>query len=480
MAPAEYASDISCRPDREIRLQKLLASAGYGGPQLPDSSAQQNAWICEPEPAASKTLTEATPTHVEMEPPKTKASPRRQPRQFGARPPRPETASRKLAGVGDEVDAADCVDDPPEAPPELSQRTQELLESASFPSAPAVADSPTAPTEERRENAGVLYDSDEELPCAPPEEASQGKEDCLPEVEWSLELMEASVFSAGSTSSLSLSDSLGRRPNMPKAPVEGEGDLSPLLAPGEAFAREELSAFFASSMASEGMASSLPEAPEEDWGCTKPTAKGAEVSGISKTAPTKKESPRADCRAAKRQTTTAAPQGRSGQVTSTFQPPLAIVGGGLSAATTRRPASAGRTKPLASAKVRANGATLSRSKERTSVRKQCNCRFCPSCRRRLDEENVRQAIARSLEAVSGESSQEPPIASANASRARDDTVRHPAPTAQPLRPRSSSANRKPVVRITASSSTERLRGHTKCSQARAEACSRSGGWRLRS
>ncbi|CAE7280773.1 unnamed protein product [Symbiodinium sp. CCMP2592] len=84
---------------------------------------------------------------------------------------------------------------------------------------------------------------------------------------------------------------------------------------------------------------------------------------------------------------------------------------------------------------------------------------------------------RSLETISGESSQEPPIPSSNA-HVRDgrDAARRPTPVAQPQRPRSSSANRTPVVRITASSSTERLRGHTKCSQARAE----SGGWRLRS
>jgi len=466
MAPVD--GELECRPDREVRLQKLLSSAGYGGgAQLVEGSAQ----LVEPKTA------EVTPSHGEAELPKTKASPRRQPRQFSARPPRPESASRKSAAVcadeapqaGEEVDAADLVDEPPEAPPELS-RTQELLESPCVPSVPSV--------EQPEEEASCLYDSDDELPCAPPEEAAmQEKQDLLPEQ--SLELLEASLLSAGS-SSLSLSDSVGRRPNMSKAPAEGDEDLSPALAPGESAAQEELSAFLAASLASEGMASSLPEAPEEDCGCARPEARGAaeveaqkEVASLPESMPAVKEI----SKIAKPQLPRAASRGQGSSVT--FEPPLAVVGGGVprKAATTRRPGSAGRAKPLPSAKALASGAAAERSRERASTRKDCNCRFCPSCRRRLHQENMRQAIARSLETISGESSQEPPIPSSNA-HVRDgrDAARRPTPVAQPQRPRSSSANRTPVVRITASSSTERLRGHTKCSQARAE----SGGWRLRS
>eukprot|EP00439_Symbiodinium_sp_Y106_P066635 s1438_g10.t2 len=282
MAPMD--GELECRPDREVRLQKLLSSAGYGGgAQLVEGSAQ----LVEPKTA------EVTPSHGEAELPKTKASPRRQPRQFSARPPRPESASRKSAAVcadeapqaGEEVDAADLVDEPPEAPPELS-RTQELLESPCVPSVPSV--------EQPEDEASCLYDSDDELPCAPPEEAAmQEKQDLLPEQ--SLELLEASLLSAGS-SSLSLSDSVGRRPNMSKAPAEGDEDLSPALAPGESAAQEELSAFLAASLASEGMASSLPEAPEEDCGCARPEARGAaeveaqkEVASLPESMPAVKE-----------------------------------------------------------------------------------------------------------------------------------------------------------------------------------------------
>lgn len=421
---------------------------------------------------------EVTPSHGETELPKTKASPRRQPRQFSARPPRPESASRKSAvcadeapQAGEEVDAADLVDEPPEAPPELS-RTQDLLESPCVPSVPSV--------EQPEEEASCLYDSDDELPCAPPEEpAMQEKQDLLP-VEQSLELLEASLLSAGS-SSLSLSDSIGRRPNMSKAPAEGDEDLSPALAPGESAAHEdqELSAFLAASLASEGMASSLPEAPEEDCGCARLEPRDAaevegqkEVANLPESLPAKKET----SKIAKQQPPRAASRGPGSAVT--FEPPLAVVGGGVprKATTTRRPGSAGRAKALP-AKALASGAAAERSRERASRRKECNCRFCPSCRRRLHQDNMRQAIARSLETISVESSQEPSIPSSNA-HVRDgrDSARRPTPAAQPQRPRSSSANRTPVVRVTASSSTERLRGHTKCSQARAE----SGGWRLRS
>ncbi|CAE7735409.1 unnamed protein product [Symbiodinium sp. CCMP2456] len=79
----------------------------------------------------------------------------------------------------------------------------------------------------------------------------------------------------------------------------------------------------------------------------------------------------------------------------TLEPPLAVVGGGVprKATATRRPGSAGRAK-APPAKALASGVAAERSRERASTRKECNCRFCPSCRRRLHQDNMRQAIAR--------------------------------------------------------------------------------------
>ncbi|CAJ1439555.1 unnamed protein product [Effrenium voratum] len=146
-------------PDREQRLEKLLCSAGYGGDLKPRGSQSVSRLVAQSS-RDSNDICEAKTLANDGEFPKSRtASPGRQPRQFSARPPRPERRDAEIKLVADMTDqeAAELkaygglFPEVPEAPPEgrrgppESARTVQLEERVAF------------------------YDSDEELPCAPPE-----------------------------------------------------------------------------------------------------------------------------------------------------------------------------------------------------------------------------------------------------------------------------------------------------------------------
>eukprot|EP00434_Breviolum_minutum_P030926 symbB.v1.2.027351.t1/scaffold2783.1/size70499/4 len=149
-------------------------------------------------------------------------------------------------------------------------------------------------------------------------------------------------------------------------------------------------------------------------------------------------------------------------------PPLEVVGQSSLAIRSRPMTNGSKTrKSSANARPRsANAKAAAKPIESSAVRsrKECTCNFCPSCRRRRDKENVRQAIQRSLQSF-GSDDVDPPGESGVPTR----TGRGPSPgTSNALpRTRSSPAVRRPArAALSRGQSIERLRQHTRASIAR--------------
>eukprot|EP00435_Cladocopium_sp_Y103_P059565 s342_g21.t1 len=255
---------------REQRLQKLLSSAGYCGgeaPRTPWDESPSESILAKPEVEA-----------VETSHGRSKSSPGRQPRQFSARPPRPENGRKGVTSVVATVEASPSLppvylgceesvtevmsgpgldaegessdDDLPEAP--MEGRTQELLAKLSQEELPAVGI-----VGHSEEDSG----SEEDIPKAPLEGQSQEmQEDTNLEVS-----ITGGLMSSSSSSSLgSLTKTLGT--TMPTAPEESEAEdaQQPLEVQEieEALTKNPVRRSCSSSSCSSGP----PEAPPEDPG----------------------------------------------------------------------------------------------------------------------------------------------------------------------------------------------------------------------
>lgn len=491
MAPAATLDD------RELRLQKLLSSAGYCGVRELRSELE----------AKVEAKAEAEPLS------KPKASPGRQPRQFSSRPPRPESARKPQTleappmpkdEAREEVDCSPTPvvdagalqaplhspglldDEPPEAP--MEGRTQELInalrdeatERMEEPTPPALPRSPMI----KGSVLTAFYDSEEEeVPEAPVEGKSQ--EETQLEEELSGGLLSCSFSSFGDT---------WGGPAMPKAPEEivmeiPEKATSPHLPQPEKPHPEEPSRDL------------LPEPPymppevfEEPL--LSPIMEPPKLEGTDEAQPvdppikeTKEATSTSGCEGgeghrsgkAKMERPTIRQGARKEDRMAQIEPPMAVVGHGQGVALSRnrptgRATSKGQRKSF---NAKQPASIKSRVPEPVRPRCTCGCGFCPSCRRRLDEENMRQAIERSLQTFLGDSQETLPM-----TRSEESSQRQPRPgsrgrsaVAAPGRrredaqscPRSAptlptrSGTRRTVSQVP---SSERLRQHTRASQAR--------------
>lgn len=325
-------------------------------------------------------------------------------------------------------------------------------------------------------------DSEEDMPKAPLEGQSQ-------------EMQEVSItgglMSSSSSSSLgSLTKTLGT--TMPTAPEESEAAASDaqqleVQEIDESPKNPVLRSCSSSSRASSGP----PEAPAED-----PGAPGELVEEDVHFRPSAlppaaaPEAPEKEKRRSDAKVVPPAPAGKQQGTGVAAQPPkapaLEVVGHSSVAA---------RTVPNKSRKsTKSTAVRPARPTEPPRTRKECSCSFCPSCRRRSEEENMRQAIQRSLQAFASDGLETPSAPASGAALPTDGfrpgrgppgPPEPPEPPATSIqrsnetpRARSSPAvnrNRPKVQALSRGQSIERLRQHTRASIARVS----SAGWRAK-
>lgn len=479
----------------EQRLQKLLSSAGYCGGEAP-----RTPWDESPSEAILAKPVEVEA--VETSHGRCKSSPGRQPRQFSARPPRPENGRKGLASVATEAEAPSLPpvylgceesvtevmsglglgsegessdDDLPEAP--LEGRTQELLAKLSQEEElPAVGIVGQEPPES---------DSEEDMPKAPMEGQSQEMEDANLEVSITGGLMSSSSSSLGS-----LTKTLGT--TMPTAPEESEAaDASDAQPEVNEIDDSPKNPVLRSCSSSSCASSGPPEAPAEDPPELVETPATKQI--VAELAPAAPEAPEKARRSASGSDTKVVPPainagkqqgGVAGVVPArpprATAPALEVVGHSRLSA---------RTVPNKTRKS-TGSARPAKPTEPPRTRKECSCSFCPSCRRRTEEENMRQAIQRSLQTFASDDLETPP-APASAARPTEGFRPGRAPPAPPREPpgrpattqssslpraRSSPAvNRNRPKALSRGQSIERLRQHTRASIARVS----SAGWRAK-